>query len=216
MLLREIPPELVAPVEAGPQLPGVVRIPTVRQSCKSSMEPLVAIRGIPVLDSYSVLGILPARTQRLRLGALERLLQARSLLTPPFGLVVLDGWRSLGEQVSLLEHYAKGGPTDGFVASVDESGIRPPHMTGGAVDLTLSWNRVPLALGSDFDSFDGAARLHAFEHLPGIVRDLRRVLASCLLRSGFVPYELEWWHWSFGDDVWASASGKPALYDVIT
>ena len=47
-----------------------------------------------------------------------------------------------------------------------------------------------------------------------VIRRLRRLLASALLAQGFVSYSYEWWHWSFGDDVWGVANGRPSLYEV--
>lgn len=40
------------------------------------------------------------------------------------------------------------------------------------------------------------------------------MLASALDAAGLVCYEREWWHWSYGDDVWAAHSGRPARYGV--
>jgi D-alanyl-D-alanine dipeptidase len=31
----------------------------------------------------------------------------------------------------------------------------------------------------------------------------------------FAPYPLEWWHWTYGEDVWAQTTGGNAIYDVI-
>ena len=47
------------------------------------------------------------------------------------------------------------------------------------------------------------------------VRLLRRWFAYAMSTAGFVPYDKEWWHWSHGDDVWAQAMGRPALYDIV-
>lgn len=205
----------VEEVPEQPPLPPVQGVPDRRQHCVGVEEDLVPVKDLRFLDAYAELGILPARRLLLRSSVVERLQGARRRLSAPFDLLILDGYRTIAEQQRLLLHYQGVGPTDGFVASLDADAIRPPHTTGGAVDLTLSRDGVPLALGTDFDAFDDAARLHAFESLPGIVRELRRMLAWCLLTSGFVPYELEWWHWSYGDDVWAASTGQAALYDVI-
>ncbi len=129
-------------------------------------------------------------------------------------LVVLDAWRSLTDQQRLLDYYKRSGPTRGFVAEVGLQSIRPPHVTGGAVDLTLSHLGVPLALGTQFDSFTKLANLHFFEVEDGLIRRLRRSLAAAMSNAGFVPYPPEWWHWSYGDDVWAAANSCAARYDL--
>lgn len=48
-----------------------------------------------------------------------------------------------------------------------------------------------------------------------VIGTLVSYMASIMLKAGFAPYPLEWWHWSYGDDVWASFVGSDALYDVV-
>ncbi len=81
----------------------------------------------------------------------------------------------------------------------------------------MSWLDQPLALGTDYDSFDAEAAVHDFEAsgADARVRLLRRGFAYAMSTAGFVPYDKEWWHWSHGDDVWAQAMGRPALYDIV-
>lgn len=208
------PPGRVPFAELGDPLPPPRPLPSRRQPCLQIGEPLVPISGMPILDAYHELGILPPRPAILRAGAWDLLKLARSQLKPPFDLVLLDGTRTLSEQLSLVEFYGAKSSESGYVAAVDHQSIRPPHVTGGALDITLSWEGVPLALGTDFDDFSDAARLHAFEHQPGAIRELRRGLASCLGSVGFTSYELEWWHWSYGDDVWGFANRRPSLYGL--
>jgi len=205
-------PDIALPV-GRPIRPGGP-VPRARPNCDARSDPLVAVEGVSVYDAYAHLGLLPARSLKLRSGALDRLRQARALLPDGFDLVVLDAWRTPDEQRALLAHYSALGPTEGFVASLDPDAIRPPHTTGGAVDLTLGWKGQALALGTDFDSFSDAAHLHAFEHRDGQVRRLRRLLAAVLEDSGFAGYELEWWHWAYGDDIWAAAFERAAIYGI--
>ncbi|MCY4271012.1 MAG: hypothetical protein OXF00_00010 [bacterium] len=175
------------------------------------------MRDIDVLDAYEVLGILPARRMMVRSDVAKRLLLAERLLPSGFGLVVLDAWRSPVEQQALVGRCGERAADRGFVAPVSGDGCRPPHTTGGTVDLTLSWLDQPLALGTDYDSFEEDAATHAFEQ-PGAdvrVRLLRRGFAYAISAAGFVPYDEKWWHWSHGDDVWAHATGRPALYDIV-
>ncbi|WP_419924015.1 M15 family metallopeptidase [Candidatus Poriferisocius sp.] len=200
-----------------PPMPAAFGLPAVRQRCAGSSQPLVEVRGIDVLDAYEHLGILGARRMLVRSDVAKRLLLAERLLPSGFSLVVLDAWRSPDEQRALVCHYGDGAAEDGFVAPVSDHGCRPPHTTGGTVDLTLSWLDQPLALGTDYDAFDANAAVHAFE-APGAdarVRLLRRGFAYAMATAGFVPYEKEWWHWSHGDDVWAQATGRAALYDIV-
>lgn len=199
----------------GEPISELPTIPDRRQPSRAVGEVPVEVTQLPTLDAYDALGVLPARPVALRPQVTERLLRAADALPAGFGLVLLDGHRTIGEQQALLDHYARSGPIEGYVASTAADGMRPPHSTGGAVDLTLSWIGQPLALGTDFDAFSDDAHLRAFEGSDGEVRRLRRLLATVMCDAGFAPYPLEWWHWSYGDDVWAAFNDSDAVFDVI-
>lgn len=154
----------------------------------------------------------------LRSGLIERLVSANAALPPGFEIVVLDGWRSRSFQEEVRSYYAGSSGNDiaGFVAdpNADARSI-PPHVTGGAVDLTLCWRGAALGLGSDFDEFSRAASADAA--LTGLIsaraHDLRGVLGRALTDVELVSYSLEWWHWSYGDQLWASTTGRShAIY----
>ena len=199
----------------GDALPEVGSLPEQEQPCVDSGETVLPVHSVAALDAYCELGILPARLPRARTGLLARLMDADELLPDGFGLIVLDGWRSLEDQRRLLDYYGASLSESGFVAPIKPGGARPPHTTGGAVDLTLSWQGLALGLGTDYDGFGEAARLGAFENgRDGPVRRLRRLLAGVMGAVDMVCYGPEWWHWSFGDDVWAAATGEVAIYDI--
>lgn len=201
--------------EGTPQ-PTAPTLPKYRRPSSGSDEALVEVTGITVLDAYAKLGILEGRSILVRSGVLDKLLIANSLLPDRFELVVLDGWRSSNVQQKLIEHYEAEAVENHYVASLTEESMRAPHLTGGAVDVTLTWNGIPLALGTDFDSFETAAHVNAFEGTDSLIRRLRRMLYSAMSQAGFIPYPLEWWHWSFGDDVWASTTGADLVpYECI-
>ena len=107
------------------------------------------------------------------------------------------------------------GRTRGWCPNPGESLCTVPrsHATGGAVDVTLSWHGVPLALGTDYPSTDDAALLTAFERTDGPVRELRRLLAKHLFAQGMVPDPAVWWHWSYGDARWAAHMKTMPRYD---
>lgn len=47
-------------------------------------------------------------------------------------------------------------------------------------------------------------------------KDNRKVLCKAMQRAGFVNYPLEWWHFSYGDKMWAAYSGKRyAIYSIV-
>lgn len=205
----------------GRELPAAVELPAERPRCFDVGESLVPLdeladpERLTARDVYASLNILPGRGLVARRGVIERLRQAAEALPPDFGLVVLDAHRTLNEQRALGEFYDRDGLMEEYVAQVREDAIRPPHTTGGAVDLTLSWHGEALALGTDFDSFSPEAHLDAFEGVDSVVRRLRRLLAAVMVDAGFAPYRYEWWHWSYGEDVWAATYGTDPLYDII-
>lgn len=198
-------PRVVPPTFAE-ELPGI----------HESGEPLVPlppeVRQLPV---YWQEGWRGARRELLvRAGARDRLVSAAAALPAGFELVVLDAWRTLELQVALFDHYyGRPGLVPGYVSRPDDNRV-PPHFTGGAVDVTLAWEGHPLALGTGFDSFDERAWPHALEETgeePD--RSLRRLLTQVLGRQGFVVYPYEWWHFSYGDQLWATAHGaEHAIY----
>ena len=213
--LLHLPESLSLPdIPTGESLRAVSQPPKTRQRCVPSSEGLVTLGdAIPALDAYSVLKILPEHSLRVRSGAKSALFIARHALPEPFDLIVLDGYRTLSEQQQLVDYY--DAPSE-YVASTDSDAMRPPHTTGGAVDLTLTWRGMPLAMGTDFDDFGWKAHLAASETgEDSVVRRLRRLLSHAMQSAGFAAHPTEWWHWSIGDDVWAASKGVPAIYEIV-
>jgi len=162
----------------------------------------------------------------LRPAIAERLVLIEGTLPDGFGLAIFDGWRSDETVRALYDHYYGPGSTlaPGYLAppSDDPSAPPPPHLTGAAVDLTLSWHGAPLSLGTPYDEFSERAHLDALDGVPddhpdALDRDLRRLLHRTMTAGGFAPYDQEWWHYSWGDDAWATWSGEPAaLYGATS
>lgn len=192
-------------------------------------EPLVdAGRDLTCLNCYHAAGWAgTSATTWLRLGVVTRLLELD--LPDGFGLALFDGWRSPTTVAALYDHYYGPGSTleAGYLADPaadpGDSGRTgpPPHLTGGAVDLTLTWNGTPLSLGTPFDEFTPRAHLAALEAADDgadrLDRDLRRLLHAVMVDAGFAPYDHEWWHFSYGDAAWASWHGRStALYGATS
>lgn len=230
-LLCPIPVELVRDLHAQipddlPPLPSLEDPPQQLIPTDARAEPLVTLAGVRHVDAYHRLKITTEpRVLMARRSVVDRLEEAQTMLPDGFTLLVLDAWRSPSVQQQVLDYYrtAITNLEDGFVADPQSTTMRPPHVVGGALDLTLAWHGRPLALGTAYDAFTPDARLDAWEDpvraepLDVAVRQLRRLLAHVLLSAGFAPYRQEWWHWSYGDDVWASATRRPSsLYDIVT
>ncbi len=196
-------------------------------------EPLVRVAdiGSRVIDDprYHAAG-LPGAIDRgwLREGVAARLAAVAAGLPDGLTLVVWDGYRPIETQAALFNGYLSelemvhpDWPADAladaaarYVTPPSRSAVAPPpHLTGGAVDLTLGdGDGRPLDLGTDFDAFVPEAGARALEDVPGEARDLRRTLFWAMHAEGFTAYVEEWWHFDHGDQFWGLATGVPARY----
>lgn len=209
------PTEVVSPTPTG--WPAVVphhAPPDVVPAIDECGEPLVAVDDVvPCLNLYRVDGWAGTEpTTWLRANVASRLVAAHRSLPDGFGLAVFDGWRSPTTCRALFDHFYGPDSTlpPGYVADPDDADWPPPHSTGGAVDLTLTWRGQGLALGTAFDDFSPAAAADALEGPAGAEpdRSLRRMLAGVLEGQGFVGLAEEWWHVSWGDQHWAACTGE--------
>ena len=180
-------------------------------------EPLVPLahRRIRVLSNYWHGGwdaALP--TTWLRAEAADRLGHVVDRLPARLGLAVFDAWRPLALQAELYHAaYDEPGLPEGYVAYPNpDPTTPPPHVTGGTVDLTLTLDDVPLALGTGFDDFTALATTDALESAPGVARDLRRLLYRSMHSGGFVVLHCEWWHFEFGTRRWAAINETAPRY----
>lgn len=196
-------------------------------------EPLVRVAeiGPRVWDDprYHAFGLPGALAEGwVREGVAHRLAAAAASLGDGFGLVVWDGYRPIATQTALFNSYLDelsmvhaDWPAD----ALEEAAARyvtppsrslfapPPHLTGGAVDLTLAdAEGAPLDLGTDFDAFVAEAGARALEETPGEERDRRRRLYWAMADQGFTAYVEEWWHFDYGDQFWGLATDRPAIY----
>ena len=89
-----------------------------------------------------------------------------------------------------------------------------PHTTGGAVDLTLCKDGVPVDMGTGFDDLTPAAHTHWLEEHPehGEALRNRRLLFHRMTEAGFINYCTEWWHFAYGERMWAHAHDTAPRY----
>ncbi|ERL51215.1 M15 family metallopeptidase [Halomonas huangheensis] len=165
----------------------------------------------------------------------RRLLAVARALPSGLTLLVLDGWRPwrvqqyLFETLSTTISEAEPGISEAellertreFVSLPSTAADAPsPHLTGGAVDVTLcDADGLPLDMGSTFDEASQISHTATFEERLNlsaeqiIARDNRRLLYHSMLAQGFTNLPSEWWHFDFGDQLWAWYSGREsALY----
>jgi len=93
----------------------------------------------------------------------------------------------------------------------------PPHSTGAAIDLTLAdMTGKPLDLGGEIDFIGAESTPDFYEKghtsLPcskhQIFHSRRSLLFSVMEQAGFVQHPNEWWHFSYGDQLWSWLSKK--------
>ena len=171
----------------------------------------------------------------IRLDIYEKLLTAQALLPDGYKLRIWDAWRPFTLQQELYEKYYKDivntfdlsklplhkqqSIVSNYISYPEDNRMYPPlHTTGGAVDVTLLdlYNN-EVEMGTAFDDFSPKARTDYFEENPIDIklRKNRRILYNCMTRAGFVNLPSEWWHYSYGDRVWAYYNSTPALYSGV-
>tara|TARA_Y100001968_G_C19367165_1_gene723147 strand:- start:580 stop:1320 length:741 start_codon:yes stop_codon:yes gene_type:complete len=88
----------------------------------------------------------------------------------------------------------------------------PPHSTGAAVDLTLMrQNGSPLNMGCEIDTIgresypDHFVSHHIDKTLTSsnVYHSRRLLLRTVMQKAGFAQHPKEWWHFSYGDQLWA-------------
>jgi D-alanyl-D-alanine dipeptidase len=176
-----------------------------------------------------------------RHGVAERLRAVNERLRPDgLRLHIYDAWRPRAVQAYFFEQWLpaelrKRRPDltgAAFDAEVERYWARPtndpqspaPHATGSAVDLTLVWeDGEPLFMGSLFDDASAISNTEHFETIEHAefsfsseeARANRRLLYWVMTEAGFANQPDEWWHYSWGDQMWAKLTDRPAaLYGL--
>lgn len=146
-----------------------------------------------------------------------------------YGLCLYDGWRSYELQLTLYNNYLeklrKNNPKikeieiEKLVTQFVSKPTRDDkfsflHHTGGAIDLTLTKNGKILDMGTPFDDFSHMAYTNYFEKysLDDEIRNNRRILYNAMISEDFVNLPSEWWHYDYGDKIWASVKNKDVIY----
>jgi zinc D-Ala-D-Ala dipeptidase len=175
----------------------------------------------------------------LRESVANRLNVVLEMLPSNCDLLIFDAFRTKQTQLSLFDFFysaiATRNPqlnadeiyslTRQFVAHPDEVSRFeiPPHNSGGAVDLVIAVDGIPLDMGTEFDADVPESSTNYFETdfeaSSGMtaerwqtVRLNRRILFNAMIVAGFVNYEPEWWHFDLGDCIWAAAHNTPWIF----
>ena len=85
------------------------------------------------------------------------------------------------------------------------------HQTGGAIDIGLcDKNGIELDMGTPYLSTDRNITTKANVNSTAIHN--RKILCKVMRKNGFVNYPNEWWHFCYGDRMWAAYSGKRTCF----
>ena len=93
----------------------------------------------------------------------------------------------------------------------------PPHSTGGAVDITFSDKKGNIIdMGSNIDQMDEKSKPDFYKDFKEeeaiIFNDRRNLLKEVMLEYEFVQHPNEWWHFSYGDQLWAWKKKKASAF----
>lgn len=195
------------------------------------------IVAAPKYYEQQIPGSLPICYVRESVGL--RLAQVANHLPDGWKLVIFDAWRPIEVQTFLyhkfVENLRRKHPdwtaqellthAQIYVSLPNTNPDHPsPHLTGGAVDLSISDERgILLDMGTEFDAFTGEACSCYFENITiesisqvqVKQRDNRRFLYDLLTQQGFTNYPDEWWHFDYGNQFWAYLLNTQAKYSVI-
>ena len=158
----------------------------------------------------------------------QRLKEAQKLLPPGIHFKIFSAYRSLEQQQKRWDYLYKKNKKDFPNLSEEEtinktqSQIANPqagfggHQTGGAVDISLCNDQ-----GQDLDmgTAYGEHNHTTFTQNKNLNKEQqqnRKILFDAMTAAGFTNYPAEWWHYSYGDRMWAAYSrNKISLYNLV-
>ncbi len=194
---------------------------------------------IQVLPMYYNLGFSYSEMIYGRRVVLDRLISALALLPTYYGFLIWDIYRPRAVQAKLFEWMLSEIRKKRADLSVEETFQEatkymslpsrpgdlycPPHLSGGAIDLTLyGYNKHEiLDLGTPFDDCSELAHSNYFEiHPPRnmeeeAIKSKRLLLKRAMQSQGFTSYFYEWWHFDLGNIFWSRATGKKAVFGPL-
>lgn len=170
----------------------------------------------------------PGFSLQLRQDVVARLVRAQSLLPTGWKLVLKAGYRPYEVQVGLLDALiaeVSGEHAQWSRAEIlahartyvsDPKVVCPPHVTGGAVDLdVLDGSGMPVDMGCPPNTDSEIAFLFS-DKISEDAQQNRRKLFDAMVAAGFAPLAAEWWHYQYGETLWAAFYGHASTkYDLI-
>lgn len=170
------------------------------------------------------------RVHLLRESVARMICEAANALPDGLRLQIIEGYRPWPVQHAMFAHAIeeakKRFPDADEAIILREAGrysappsakTPPPHLTGGAVDVSIvDADGNQLDFSSPFDLLDTQQAAMDAAGLSETARKNREILRSVMEPTGLTNYADEWWHWSYGDNGWALRVGAAkAIYDLI-
>jgi len=174
----------------------------------------------------------------MRLEVYRKLLRVQKSLPGPYRLRLYEGLRSPDVQALLFEQemqrvrarkpslfpeqvQAETSVLVSPVIRLNGSINTPPHSTGGAVDVEIvDGSGEVIDYGMEIRDWSVVGPELCAPSCPSLTVSAKRnrsILCELMDREDFVRYEHEWWHFSYGDQYWASKKGRAfALYGACT
>ena len=175
---------------------------------------------------------------KMRRTVYEKLLEAQKLLPSGLRFCLYEAYRSLSLQKKLFsDRYEKVQQQNpdwsheqifretiklvSPVINFDGSHNIPPHSTGAAIDIYLVNEKneivdMGIKVADWMEDMDGSISKTNSSKISDTARKNRSIMNDALNALGFVNYEGEYWHWSYGDRYWAYQTGqKHAFYDTV-
>lgn len=156
---------------------------------------------------------------------------AKKLEKDNLRIKLYDAYRSLEEQEESwkkrLEQTKKEHPdlsqddierlTKLKVANPTDSKNVGGHQTGGAIDISLTdLNGTELDMGTKYEEYNEKTKTYS-KNINEESTKNRKMLLKNMKELGFVNFPAEWWHFCYGDKMWAAYKGKKqAFYGYIT
>ncbi len=175
----------------------------------------------------------------LRQGVLERLLQAQHFLQieyPNWRIQIFDAYRPIAVQQFMVDYTlaqtveARGLDLQKLTEKQRQEileevyefwavpntnpAMPPPHSTGAAVDVTLvDEEGEAIAMGSPIDEMSPRSYPDYFSDSLSdcIFHHNRQILKQAMTKAEFQQHPNEWWHYSYGDQLWAWLNNQTNL-----
>ncbi len=193
--------------------------------------------GAPYKDKNSI--------WKLREEVVNRLVKVNEylILKNNFYLLIYDSWRPLEVQEFMFKRaflleceksdiYASFKSIKSYPSILkkvekfwaypsQDSRCPPPHSTGGALDVCLLDKDGNLVeMGSTVDQLDETSKPDFYAKMKNeeaiIWNSRRNLLREIMNKFGFAQHPNEWWHFSYGDQLWAWKNKKEnAIYGKI-